>query len=143
MSLLATSSSTRKRKAGCSARTRIAPGCLHLTLKCRQLSTATYDATEGFGARSLFDRLNVQLNDGVLNGLNVAATQISTKDKTAEQIQEEITKWFGGVADSMVSAVDAATGAGLGGFNFESLTTFVNNLYGVNDAIRYLNVGHV
>ena len=101
---------------------------------------ATYDATEG-SVLTLFDRLNVQLNDGVLDGLNVAATQISTKDKAAEQIQEEITKWFGGVADSMVSAVDAATGAGLGGFNFESLTTFVNNLYGVNEAIRYLNVG--
>lgn len=101
---------------------------------------ATYDATEG-SVLTLFDRLNVQLNDGVLDGLNIAASQISTKDKTAEQIQEEITKWFGGVADSMVSAVDAATGAGLGGFNFESLTTFVNNLYGVNEAIRYLNVG--
>lgn len=101
---------------------------------------ATYDATEG-SVLTLFDRLNVQLNDGVLDGLNVAATKISTKDKTAEQIQEEIAKWFGGVADSMVSAVDAATGAGLGGYNFESLTTFVNNLYGVNEAIRYLNVG--
>lgn len=101
---------------------------------------ATYDATEG-SVLTLFDRLNVQLNDGVLDGLNVAATKISTKGKTAEQIQEEIAKWFGGVADSMVSAVDAATGAGLGGYNFESLTTFVNNLYGVNEAIRYLNVG--
>jgi len=101
---------------------------------------ATYDATEG-SVLDLFDRLNVQLNDGVLDGLNIAASKISTKDKTAEQIQEEITKWFGGVADSMVSAVDAATSAGLGGFNFESLTTFVNNLYGVNEAIRYLNVG--
>ena len=101
---------------------------------------ATYDATEG-SVLSLFDRLNVELNDGVLDGLNVASTKISTKDKTAEQIQEEIAKWFGGVADSMVSAVDAATGAGLGGYNFESLTTFVNNLYGVNEAIRYLNVG--
>ncbi|MCK8685369.1 DUF4214 domain-containing protein [Pseudomonas umsongensis] len=101
---------------------------------------SAYDATEG-SVLSLFDRLNVELNEGVLDGLNIAATRISTKDKTAEQIQEEITKWFGGVADSMVSAVDAATGAGLGGFNFESLTTFVNTLYGVNEAIRYLNVG--
>lgn len=101
---------------------------------------ATYDATE-VSVLSLFDRLNVELNDGVLDGLNVASTKISTKDKTAEQIQEEIAKWFGGVADSMVSAVDAATGAGLGGFNFESLTTFVNNLYSVNDVLKNLNVG--
>ncbi|WP_395599015.1 phage tail tape measure protein [Pseudomonas sp. A1437] len=99
-----------------------------------------YDATEG-SVLTLFDRLNVQLNDGVLDGLNIASTKISTKDKTAEQIQEEITKWFGGVADSMVSAVDSATGAGLGGFNFESLTTFVNNLYSVNDVLKNLNVG--
>lgn len=100
---------------------------------------ATYDATEG-SVLTLFDRLNVQLNDGVLDGLNVAATKISTKDKTAEEIQAEIAKWFGGVADSMVSAVDAATAAGLGGYNFEGLTTFVNNLYSVNDSFDMLGL---
>lgn len=99
----------------------------------------TYDATEN-SVLTLFDRLNVKLNDGVLDGLNVASTQISTKDKTAEQIQEEITKWFGGVADSMVTAVDSAVGAGLGGRTFEGLTTFVNNLYSVNDVLENLNV---
>jgi hypothetical protein len=101
---------------------------------------ATYDATEG-SVLDLFDRLNVELNDGVLDGLNIGAQKISTKDKTAEEIQEEITKWFGGVADSMVSAVDAATAAGLGGYNFEGLTAFVQNLEGVNEVVRYLNVG--
>ncbi len=100
---------------------------------------ATYDATEG-SVLSLFDRLNVELNDGVLDGLNVASTKISTKDKTAEQIQEEIAKWFGGVADSMVSAVDAATGAGLGGMSFEGLTSFVNNLYTANVGIATLGL---
>ncbi|SEB99628.1 phage tail tape measure protein, lambda family [Pseudomonas mohnii] len=99
----------------------------------------TYDATEN-SVLTLFDRLNVKLNDGVLDGLNVASTQISTKDKTAEQIQEEIAKWFGGVADSMVTAVDSAVGAGLGGRTFEGLTTFVNNLYSVNDVLENLNV---
>ncbi|MDM9595296.1 DUF4214 domain-containing protein [Pseudomonas guariconensis] len=101
---------------------------------------ATYDATEG-SVLDLFDRLNVELNDGVLDGLTIGAKKISTKDKTAEEIQEEITKWFGGVADSMVSAVDAATAAGLGGYNFEGLTAFVQNLEGVNEVVRYLNVG--
>ncbi|MEB3843543.1 phage tail tape measure protein, partial [Pseudomonas guariconensis] len=101
---------------------------------------ATYDATEG-SVLDLFDRLNVELNDGVLDGLNIGAQKISTKNKTAEEIQEEITKWFGGVADSMVSAVDAATAAGLGGYNFEGLTAFVQNLEGVNEVVRYLNVG--
>lgn len=99
---------------------------------------ATYAATEG-SVLDLFDRLNVELNDGVLDGLNIGAQKISTKDKTAEEIQAEIAKWFGGVADSMVSAVDAATAAGLGGYNFEGLTAFVQNLEGVNDVIRYLN----
>lgn len=99
---------------------------------------ATYAATEG-SVLDLFDRLNVELNDGVLDGLNIGAQKISTKDKTAEEIQAEITKWFGGVADSMVSAVDAATAAGLGGYNFEGLTAFVQNLEGVNEIIRYLN----
>lgn len=101
---------------------------------------ATYDATEG-SVLDLFDRLNVELNDGVLDGLNIGAQKISTKDKTAEEIQAEIAKWFGGVADSMVSAVDAATAAGLGGYNFEGLTAFVQNLEGVNEVVRYLNVG--
>ena len=100
---------------------------------------ATYDATEG-SVLDLFDRLNVELNDGVLDGLNIGAQKISTKDKTAEEIQAEIAKWFGGVADSMVSAVDAATAAGLGGYNFEGLTTFVNNLYSVNDAFTMLGL---
>ncbi|MBA5956235.1 tape measure protein [Pseudomonas lactis] len=98
---------------------------------------STYDATKG-SVLSLFDRLNVELNDGVLDGLNVASTKISTKDKTAEQIQEEIAKWFGGVADSMVSAVDAATNSGLQNYNFEALTKFVNNLYSVNDSFEML-----
>ncbi len=101
---------------------------------------ATYAATEG-SVLDLFDRLNVELNDGVLDGLNIGAQKISTKDKTAEEIQAEIAKWFGGVADSMVSAVDAATAAGLGGYNFEGLTAFVQNLEGVNEVVRYLNVG--
>ena len=101
---------------------------------------AAYDATEG-SVLSLFDRLNVQLNDGVLDGLNIAASQISTKDKTAEQIQEEITKWFGGVADFMTVAVANATGSGTAGYDFKALTEFVNNLYGVNDVLKHLNVG--
>jgi len=98
-----------------------------------------YDSTEG-AVKDLYKRLNVTLNDGVLNGLNIAALQISTKDKTDQQIQAEIGKWFGGVADSMTSAIDAATGAGLAGYDFEGLTDFVNNLYTVNDAFNTLNL---
>lgn len=100
----------------------------------------TYDTTEE-SVETLYKRLGVQLNDGVLDGLTIGRTQISTKDKTQEEIQKEITAWFSTVADSMTSAINDATGSGLDGYNFETLTKFVNNLYSVNDAIRYLNVG--
>lgn len=100
----------------------------------------TYAATED-SVENLYKKLGVQLNDGVLDGLTIGRTQISTKGKTDEEIQKELTAWFGTVADSMTSAINDATNAGLTGFNFETLTKFVNNLYSVNDAIRYLNVG--
>lgn len=100
---------------------------------------ANYYDTQ-YSVLDLFTRLNVSLNDGVMDGLNVAATKISTKGKTGEEIQEAITKWFGGVADSMVSAVDLATKSGLGGYNFEALTTFVNDLYSVNDSFDMLGL---
>ncbi|WP_296257714.1 MULTISPECIES: tape measure protein [unclassified Pseudomonas] len=99
----------------------------------------SYAATTG-AVFDLFDKLNVTLNDGVLDGLNVSATQISTKGKTADEIQAEITKWFAGVADSVTSAINTATGTGLDGYNFEALTAFVNNLYGVNDVFTTLNM---
>ncbi|MFJ3486570.1 phage tail tape measure protein [Pseudomonas sp. NPDC090202] len=97
----------------------------------------TYEATTG-AVFDLFDKLNVKINDGVLDGLSVAATQISTKGKTAEQIQAEITKWFGTVADSVTSAINTATGTGLDGYSFQGLTDFVNNLYTVNDIFTTL-----
>lgn len=99
-----------------------------------------YDTTED-SVETLYTKLGVQLNDGVLSGLTIGRTQISTKDKTQEEIQKEITAWFSTVADSMTSAINDATGAGLGGYNFETLTAFVNNLYSVNDAFRYLTIG--
>lgn len=100
----------------------------------------TYDTTQQT-VEELYTRLGVSMHDGVLAGLNVGRTQISTEGKTDEEIQKEITAWFASVADSMTTAISDATGAGLGGYNFEALRNFVNNLYSVNDAIRYLNVG--
>jgi hypothetical protein len=100
----------------------------------------TFDATED-AVQNLFEMLNVQLNDGVLDGLNVASIQISTKDKTAEQVQTEVAAWFSKVADASVLAISDATQADTRGFTFETLTTFVKNLYGVNDVLKNLNVG--
>lgn len=90
----------------------------------------------------LFDTLNVQLNDGVLDGLNVASTKISTKGKTADEIQAELNSWFVALGSSAITAVDSALGGlGLGGRSVESLTTFVNNLLSVNNILGNLNVG--
>jgi len=100
----------------------------------------TYDATEG-AIFDLFGALNVKLNDGVLDGLNIASTKISTEGKTAEQIQEDITKWFAALADTMTVAVAVASDSGLGGYTFEGLQVFVANLVGVNDVLKHVNVG--
>ena len=88
----------------------------------------------------LFSALGVELSDSVLDGLNMAATRISTQGKTSEAIQEELDKWFSGLGDSAVSAINAATNSGLENYNFEALTTFVNNLYSVNDAFTMLGL---
>ena len=88
----------------------------------------------------LFSALGVKLSDSVLDGLNMAATRISTQGKTSEAIQEELDKWFSGLGDSAVSAINAATNSGLENYNFEALTTFVNNLYSVNDSFDMLGL---
>jgi hypothetical protein len=88
----------------------------------------------------LFSALGVQLSESVFDGLNVAATKISTQGKTPEAIQEELDKWFSGLGDSAVSAINAATNSGLENYNFEALTTFVNDLYSVNDSFDMLGL---
>lgn len=98
----------------------------------------TYDTTRE-SVETLFDRLGVTMNDAVLDGLDIAATQISTQGRTAEEIQEDIKKWFATISDQMVGAITDATGSDLAGYSFEDLTKFVNNLYSVNDALRYLD----
>ncbi|MVF50577.1 DUF4214 domain-containing protein [Pseudomonas monteilii] len=100
----------------------------------------TYDATIG-GVESLFEQLNVSLNDGVLDGLDISAVKISTKDKTAEEIQKELDAFFGDVAQRALNAISDATGSGISGVTVEQLTAFVNTLYAVNGAIKHLNIG--
>lgn len=130
----------QKKKGGLFSSNKKRTRLISLDPEMQKSLDAAYNATEA-SVYDLFDKLNVDLNAGVLDGLNVASTQISTKGKTAEQIQEEVTKWFSGISDAMVGAIDSATGAGVGGMNFEQLTTFVNNLYSVNDVLKNLNIG--
>lgn len=100
----------------------------------------TYDATIG-GVESLFEQLNISLSDGVLDGLDISAVKISTKDKTTEEIQKELDAFFGDVAQKALNAISDATGSGISGVTVEQLTAFVNNLYAVNGAIKHLNIG--
>lgn len=89
----------------------------------------------------LFSALGVQLSDSVLDGLNVAATRISTQGKTPEAIQTEIDNWFTNLGDSAVSAIARATGSELDGMTFDNLKIFVDRLYSVNATLDQLNVG--
>lgn len=102
------------------------------------LDSSTADVIGGqynqtiLGALDLFSMLTVSLDEHVLDGLNIAKTKISTKNKSEEQIQGALNDWFTKLGNTAVSTISAATNAGLEGFSLDGLTTFVNNLYEVN-----------
>jgi lambda family phage tail tape measure protein len=101
----------------------------------------TYASTLGT-VIGLFDSLNVELNDGVLDGLNMAKTQISTKDKTAEEIQAEIATWFTSLADAAVGTIAQATNElSLSGYSFDQLTLSANTLLQLNAILEKTNNG--
>lgn len=88
----------------------------------------------------LFDTLNVELSDGVLDGLNIASTKISTKGKTAEEVQKEVSDWFVALGNAAVTAISDATNSGLGGYSVDQLSEFVGNLFAINDTFKLLNI---
>ncbi len=100
---------------------------------------AAYNSTV-IGAMDLFAALNVTLNEAVLDGLNVERLNISTQDRTTEEIQADITAWFTSLGDSAVAAINSATAATLDGLTFDSLQTLVNNLYSVNASLDLMGV---
>ena len=97
-------------------------------------------------SQDIFTKLGIQVGDGALDGLNIAATQISTKDKSEQEIQQAITQWFTGVGDQMVTAINDATGKQLsgivinGGLNFEGVSELANNLYTINDMLSTMHL---
>jgi hypothetical protein len=99
---------------------------------------AAYDATEDTVA-GLFSELGLSVEEGTLDGLQIAQKQISTQGKTGEQIQEAIAEWFGTVAEAMNTELNSVFGTGLG-LDFAGMQAFVGNLYGVNEVLRYLDV---
>lgn len=106
---------------------------------------ATFDTFES-ASQDAFERLGIKIGDGALDGLNIAATQISTKDKSEEEIQQAITQWFTGVGDQMVTTINDATGKQLsgvvinGGLNFAGVTELADNLYIINDILDSLRL---
>jgi tape measure domain-containing protein len=99
----------------------------------------TYDATQA-GVAELFESLSYSIDDGVFDGLQLAKTQISTKGKTEEEIQQAIADWFGTAAEAMNTELNKVFATGLD-LDLAGMQAFVGNLKGVNEVIRYLNVG--
>lgn len=99
----------------------------------------TYDATEA-GVASLFESLSLSVEEGSLAGLQLARKQISTKGKPEEEIQEAIAEWFGSAANAMTAELNKVFATGLD-LDLEGMQAFVGNLQGVNEVLRYLDVG--
>ena len=98
-----------------------------------------YDATEDTVA-GLFESLSYSVEEASLAGLQLARTEISTKGKTEEEIQQAIAEWFGSAADAMTAELNNVFATGLD-LDFEGMQAFVGNLQGVNEVLRYLDVG--
>jgi hypothetical protein len=88
----------------------------------------------------LFDKLHVDVKDGVLDGLNIAAQQISTQDLTSDQVTQLISDWFEVLGNEAVGAISKSMKLDLDGYNVNQLTEFVSNLYSINDTFKLLNV---
>ncbi|WP_296187896.1 hypothetical protein [Pseudomonas sp. UBA1879] len=88
----------------------------------------------------LFDMLKVDVKDGALDGLNIAAQQISLQDLTSDQVTQLISDWFEVLGNDAVGAISKSMGLGLEGYNVNQLTEFVGNLYSINDTFKLLNV---
>ncbi|MCW8158968.1 DUF4214 domain-containing protein [Stutzerimonas stutzeri] len=100
---------------------------------------SVYDATEDTVA-GLFESLSYSVEEASLAGLQLARTKISTNGKTEEEIQQAIAEWFGSAADAMTAELNKVFATGLD-LDFEGMQAFVGNLQGVNEVLRYLDVG--
>lgn len=104
-----------------------------------------YDSTTT-SVTDLYKTLGIGFGEQAIDGLTIAATQFSTKDKTEEEINQAVTAWFSGVADEMVKTVNTFGNLGLndalvnGGVSFASLQALVGNLYSVNSMLDTLKL---
>lgn len=97
----------------------------------------TYDTTQE-SVVELLDRIGVSVGEGAFAGLQIARQQISTKGKTSEQIQEEISKIFSGFADQMVAFIDQ--GVGGFGYSYAELAERVNVFESFNKSLGLVDV---
>ncbi len=98
----------------------------------------TYDATQA-GVSSLFESLSLSIEDGALDGLQLAREKISTKGKTEEEISQAIADWFGKAAEAMNTELNKVFATGLD-YDLAGMQAFVANLQGVNALFDQLNL---
>ncbi|MDD1982355.1 DUF4214 domain-containing protein [Pseudomonas asiatica] len=97
----------------------------------------TFDATEDTVV-DLLDRIGVSVGDGAFAGLNIARQKISTKGKSASEIQEEIAKLFSGFGDQMIAFIDQ--GVGGFGYSFTELGERIAVFESFNKSLGLINV---
>ncbi|WP_288477187.1 DUF4214 domain-containing protein [uncultured Pseudomonas sp.] len=102
---------------------------------------ATFDA--GIDQiQALYEQFGIDVSQSALDGLSVAATQISTKGKTTEELQKLIGDWFTGTFDSITDQINTAMGSQFrAGLTLDGLKLLLGNLISVNGMLDLLNVG--
>lgn len=98
----------------------------------------TYDTVED-NVQEIYRRLGYSVEEGIFAGLSIEESRIDIKGATEEEIKEGIATWFSEVGDAMNEELARAFSTGLD-YDLAGMTAFVNNLYAVNEVIRYLNI---
>lgn len=91
--------------------------------------------------QALYEQFGIDVSQSALDGLTVAATQISTKGKTTEELQQLIGEWFTGTFDSITDQINTAMGSQFkSGLTLDGLKLLLGNLISVNGMLDLLNV---
>jgi len=91
--------------------------------------------------QALYEQFGIDVSQSALDGLTVAATQISTKGKTTEELQQLIGEWFTGTFDSITDQINTAMGSQFrAGLTLDGLKLLLGNLISVNGMLDLLNV---
>ena len=92
--------------------------------------------------QALYEQFGIDVSQSALDGLSIAATQISTKGKTTEELQKLIGDWFTGTFDSITDQINTAMGSQFrAGLTLDGLKLLLGNLISVNGMLDLLNVG--